>query len=372
MRKLIIIQPSIGGYRIGFYKSLYDRLHGLFIIKVFTSLTDSNKVYSVKKLHTGIIYKNTIPTYSYFKNSLFFQPIFSLIRDLNSNDIFLINGNPRYLSNLIFCIYAKLCGAKIIWWGHGLTAGGGHLNLKIRLFIMGFFDYVFLYTDHEVERYRERISTNVSALNNGVDVHEIRSYLPLFVSNTQSYRIGFIGRLEDKSNLNVLLMALSYLKSKNYEVYSRLSVEVIGGGSLYKSYVSLSNNLGLQDKVSWYGEIWDSAISNNILHKCAFFCYPGTVGLSVVHAFAIGLPVVVHNNRSNQMPEIDYVREGINGLFFKENDHIDLARVIASLLTNRDSLYIMRNSAYKTVENNFNTDNMAKRFSEKILTLYDD
>lgn len=369
-RKLIILQPTVGAYRVGFYRHLQSLSSNLLDITVLCSSTDTNNVKTVACLGDGIQFFNNIPCYSMLGNRAFWQPVLRWSWQLNKGDIFLINGNPRYLSNIVASLIAKVKGAKIVWWGHGWTAGGGHLNAKIRFWLMHFFDHVFLYTDEEVNRFRTSIGYNVSlsGLNNGIDVDEIRQNIGDFSPHSESYRIGFIGRLENKSHIEVLITALARLKSKP-DFYDKIDVDVIGSGSCMYRYIELAKSLGVSDKFHWHGAIWDPSSSNSILTKCACFVYPGQVGLSVVHAFALGLPAIVHNSLDQQMPEINAVVDGTNGLFFNFNEADDLADKIYQLLSNRTLLNKMRAAAFDTVSKTFNARDMAERFFSSISKL---
>lgn len=365
--KLIFLQPSVGSYRYSFYRSLLEYTRSKYEIYVYCSLTDENKVRSVESLGDGIHYDNKLVCTALLSGKLFWQSIFRILKITNKKDILVINGNPRYLSNIFLALCVKFKGAKIIWWGHGWTAGGSKYNAKLRFFLMRYFDHVFLYTDCEVSKYRDLISKNVSVsgLNNGVDVNDIRSNAPEFNFLSKDNRICFIGRLEDKSRVDVMIQALSILNKKGL-IKSGFCIEIIGDGSCANVYREMSVRLGVDHLISWNGAIWDSKTSNKILSSCSAFVYPGQVGLSVIHAFALGLPAIIHDNYELQMPEASVVIDGVNGLHFNYDDALSLAEKIHSMLSDKECLCRMSLNAYESVTSSFNTDDMAKRFSNHI------
>ena len=68
---------------------------------------------------------------------------------------------------------------------------------------------------------------------------------------------------------------------------------------------------------------------------------PGYLGLSVNHAFSIGLPVVARrppSDRRYHSPEWEYVRDGENGLLRSWEDPEDLVTGVEEALQNRDRL----------------------------------
>ena len=72
------------------------------------------------------------------------------------------------------------------------------------------------------------------------------------------------------------------------------------------------------------------------------FVYPGGIGLSLVHAYSFGLPVITTDNMDVHGPEIELLKQGVNGDFFTDNDSIDLANKIqrwaSKILTQREDI----------------------------------
>ena len=51
---------------------------------------------------------------------------------------------------------------------------------------------------------------------------------------------------------------------------------------------------------------------------------PGNVGLSAMHAFSVGLPVISHDNFDIQMPEFEAIIDSKTGSFYKHGNIEDL------------------------------------------------
>ena len=96
------------------------------------------------------------------------------------------------------------------------------------------------------------------------------------------------------------------------------------------------------------------------------FVYPGAIGLSILHAFSYGLPVVTHANAANQMPEFEAMEDGKTGLVFKENDISDMVDKIVYLLDNKDKLAGMGQYAQELAFERYSMDNMINNYCAAI------
>ena len=92
---------------------------------------------------------------------------------------------------------------------------------------------------------------------------------------------------------------------------------------------------------------------------------PGVVGLVIVDAFALEVPLVT-TDVTGHGPEIDYLRDGVNGIMVRANDDPGrYASVVADLLKNepkRRHLIVGCEASQQT----YTLDNMVNRFTEGI------
>ena len=58
------------------------------------------------------------------------------------------------------------------------------------------------------------------------------------------------------------------------------------------------------------------------------FIYPGSVGLSLIHAYNYGLPSIIFSDMRYHMPESAAFKEGFNGISYKKDSATSLARSI--------------------------------------------
>lgn len=355
---VIIIQPVVPSYRVDFFNRLAKRLAIKCPVKIYASNVDHLGVKSVNK--SDVFYEELGPIKSILSIFLYQKGVLDI--PINRGDIVFINGNPRFISNLLLLVKIKMVGAKIVWWGHGWSSTSVQWRAKIRTKIMAFFDYVLLYTEAEIDSIRilGYNKENVMALNNGLNVKSIQSLVGE-IDRQYNSDILFIGRLTDKSKLNQIIYAISLLEFKK-----DFHLHVIGDGPLKDEYIKMSKIYNVENRIIWHGEILDEYKIANISNLCRGFVYSGSVGLSIIHAFAYGLPAVVHRNRLHHMPEIAAFEEGYNGLGFDENDEKSLADAIDIILSNNDLVSTMSENARATVAKSFNLEDMVERFYKVI------
>jgi glycosyltransferase involved in cell wall biosynthesis len=122
----------------------------------------------------------------------------------------------------------------------------------------------------------------------------------------------------------------------------------------------------MEARVRWHEATVDEARIAEVANRCRLFIYPGSVGLSLIHAMAYGLPCVVHDRRKKHMPEIAAFEQGVTGLSFAHEDETDLARSIASCLADPAQLERMSAACIRVTSESYNTEAMCHRFMEAL------
>ena len=96
------------------------------------------------------------------------------------------------------------------------------------------------------------------------------------------------------------------------------------------------------------------------------FCYPSTVGLSMMHAFNYGLPVVLGDDLSRCNPEVYAFEDGVNGVTFADGNPESLAEKIVSLLDDKETLARLSKGAKQTATEVTTLDRFVDGYSEAI------
>ena len=279
----------------------------------------------------------------------------------------IVPGNPRYISTLFFILKVRLSGGKIAWWSHYRSSSSKKWSMFLRLKLMKIANGIVFYTQDEVKKYlsitKQNKQISVIGLNNGIDINPIKKVRKNYDASSRNMEILFIGRTTDKSNFNILLEAFKLPILKN------MTLNIIGNDKSSSYFQEVQSDLGSRSKINWYGTLTNEEEISKIANKCQIFVYPGSVGLSLIHAMAYGLPCLVHSNRLQHMPEIAAFQKGITGRTFEPNNSRDLAVKLSAMVSNPKSLNVLSENCLRTVENDFNTTRMALRFIKFIKEL---
>lgn len=354
--KLIIIQPAIPRYRVPFF-NLLSYKYNLSLISAKMDFLGVNSILDLPYAHYHDNFIN-------FFGKAFWLNGLSLYSSYKKGDVVVINGNPRIINFMILFLILRVRGIKTIWWGHGWSAGSHGLLSKLRILMMKIACAILVYTD------KEKSSLNfprVFALNNGLDSNEIRKAITISNAIERSFDdkfyLVFIGRITKKAQFDTILNALKYTNNN-------IHLNVIGDDHNCVYYKSLSQTLGVSDRIHWYGAIFDEHIIAKIMVSSHAFIYAGSVGLSLIHAFNYGLPAIIHSNSKNHMPEFAAFEDGYNGISFEENNESDLGCKIEQLYMFDKAKYInMSNNAFKTIVDSYNVNDMVIRFDDMLRTL---
>ena len=353
--KILFVQPSIPLYRLSFFKSLASQF-GKFFRVIYSEGNSGELTPSLKYPWCKCIGKEIKIGFGFvWQKNLINFPV-------KRDCIIVVFGNPRYLSTILFILKAKLLGAKILWWGHYRSSTSKDWRIKLRLGLMKLANGIIFYTEDEVKRYlnskQGKEFRPIVGLNNGIDVSPIRRLRKKYDSNSRSNEILFLGRVTEKASFHFLLNALQHPKIKN------ITLNVIGNNS-FDPYLKLDKyNFNNGVKINYYGKLTDEKKISNIANRSRVFVYPGSVGLSLIHSMAYGLPSLIHSDPLKHMPEIAAFKEGVTGLTFNRNNPEDLAMKLCSMISNTSQLDFMSKECLNIVENDFNTKKMTEKFSK--------
>ena len=174
----------------------------------------------------------------------------------------------------------------------------------------------------------------------------------------------FISRIEHDKRLEFLLDAMKHV----VESEPGTTLLVVGDGSARAAAEDHSISLGLEGSVRFLGAIYDEEVLAGWCLSSICMAYPVAVGLSVMHAFGYGLPVVTSDDISSHNPEINAIRGGENGIFYSDGDPRSLAAAILELVSQPGMRSRMSGAALESVrgENGWTIKNMVDGFVECI------
>ncbi len=357
-KRVLVFQVALPTYRIDFFDKIASGLSEGF--KVYYSdgklgiLTEGRATYGWA-VRLGAV-RSFLGVFEW-QSGVLSTPI-------EKGDVVVVSGGPRCITNLLLLIVARLKGAKTVWWGQYWSHTSKQHLFLIRMLLMRLSNAVLMYTDQEVGEYKAGIGKSdrrlVSALNNGINVDPVISVRSPYHSRLRRNSALFIGRLTEKSSLDVVLKAMTDDRLKE------LTLDIIGDGDAKAGLLALVESLGLKQRVIWHGAIIDESKIAGVANTCRYFVYPGAVGLSLIHAMAYGLPALIHGERRLQGPEIAAFDDGVTGVSFSVGDQGSMADKFDSLAGKYDLLDSMSAEAKRRADEMYNTHSMARRFLEMV------
>lgn len=338
MKSVCFIQPWLTSYRL----KLISQMALQCRVDVVFSIADPKMGFgeTVPLKHHNI--QNTeLPMYHWFgwRAGMYQAGIVGHLRKARP-DCVVIFANPRYLSFWTTVFGARFLGIPIYAHGHGLYKKAGKPSFALKLMYRIILKLVSGY-----------ICYTASVQSSLLPIADIRK-LPVADNSLENNypvrpeeKIGtelgvlFLGRLRDGANVDMLVKAVQEVRQADG---IDLQLHVIGGGPH-------ANDM-LRWNFPWlhvHGESYDQEEIRNISLSCFVGCYPGEVGLSMVHYSSLSLPIITHNVLSKHNPEASYIRDGINGFLFDYGrGTAALTEVIRWVATHRDELRSAQRAAY--------------------------
>lgn len=211
---------------------------------------------------------------------------------------------------------------KLYIWSHGCYGREGKLMRRLNRWKNRTFDGLFLYNQYAKDLMvadgipEERIHVIANSLDyhNQLIIRRRLTKSDIFQShfNNNCKNIIFIGRLTKVKYLDLMLKALKSLQDCNFTL--------IGNGEEKENLKSLVNELGVADRVWFYGACYDEEENANLIYNADLCVAPGNVGLTAMHTMMFGTPVISHDDLPWQMPEFEAIQPDKTGAFFHRND----------------------------------------------------
>jgi glycosyltransferase involved in cell wall biosynthesis len=143
-----------------------------------------------------------------------------------------------------------------------------------------------------------------------------------------------------------------------------LNVVFIGEGEGKEALQKKANELGLNNKVWFYGPCYKEEEIGNLVYNADVCISPGNVGLTAMHTMVYGTPVITHNDFSKQMPEFEAVEKGITGDFFKSGDLQDILVVVKNWFNEGYNRNVIRENCYDKIDKYYNPKYQLKIIKE--------
>ena len=291
---------------------------------------------------------------------------------INNYDVIFVSGNPRVISDLVFATYLRIFKKNVVLWTMAHSSGANKVTENLRLLWSRIFKKIFVYTDAEVNYLRNRGFKNnfILGMNNGLDQQSIDAAILLWPKEKLS------SWLETKNLANnTLLLSCARLDAKNKfeDVIKALPIIIkqvpnviwctIGTGPEEEKLKMMVQSAGLEKYVIFAGEIYEQKKIAPWFLTSELFIHPSSIGLSLLHAFGYGLPVITHNNALFHFPEYAAFEPELTGRTFDEDNILQLANTILDLIKDRKDRERMKLYVQEVARKKYNVDIMVERFT---------
>lgn len=167
----------------------------------------------------------------------------------------------------------------------------------------------------------------------------------------------YIGRLARVKRVDHIMKALSRLQGQRWELH------IIGDGEEYDSLISLSEQLGIQERVVWHGwrqYPWDAVASATSL-LLASDTEP--FGLVLIEALARGIPVISSNCKYGPREIVNQS----NGWLYPPNDLEELALILRRVM--EGELPLPSPEACRESVRKYAVETIAERYEQALLAI---
>lgn len=286
-------------------------------------------------------------------------------------DVLVFLGDMHILSTWLAAILARMRGIPVVFWGHGRYGGERGPKLMLRGRFNQLPDAHLLYGEAARElMIRDGLpEDHLFVIYNSLDYDahkKIRSRVidsgfyngRDYFSNGSLPVVIFIGRLTRVKRIDLLINAVRSINSNK----PRVNLMVVGEGRERHRLEELARDQ--RGQVHFYGSCYDELETGRLLANADLCVSPGNIGLTAVHALSMGTPCCTHNELSGQMPEVEAIREGVNGTFFNK-DTGNLKETIIRWLEKADRERV-RQACYGIIDQKYNPYRQVELFRHVI------
>lgn len=276
-------------------------------------------------------------------------------------DVAILGWNTRSLDLPLALGAARRRGVGTILWGHGFGKTNPRLGDRQRLRVALRADALLLYGPTTRERMidlgvpRERVFMAPNAIDQSAIASarlnwSSRERLGAIEEFRRRERLAgplilFLSRLESDKDPILLVEAFAKIRRRRPDAV----LAFIGDGSARREVEAAVDRLGVREGVRLVGETFDEQSIAPWATSASCLVHPGGIGLSLMHAFGYGLPVVTTDRLGRHGPEVEILEDRRNGLLFRDGDADDLASKVLGLLEDDAARRAMSDAALATV-----------------------
>ena len=292
---------------------------------------------------------------------------------LSKYDVVFVGGNPRVLSDFLISSFMHFTRKNVVHWTMAHSFRANYITETLRLRWSKMFNNIFVYTDAEVAFLRNKgfRKNFILGMNNGLDQKKIDAVAAKWteahfqewrtLNNLQNRTLLLsCARLEAKNEFGLVIQSLPEIIAH----FSDILWCVIGDGEDKIKLETMINNAGLSNHVRFVGELYQEDKLAPWFLSSQLLVHPAAIGLTLLHSFGYGLPIITHDRSEEHGPEYAAFEPELTGRNFCIGNHQSLADAIIKLLQDKAALANMKSYVHKVAAEKYNVDIMVERFVE--------
>lgn len=242
-----------------------------------------------------------------------------------------INNKLRYTLLALLRKYAYRCMDAVLVYRH---------------------DVFELYSSYGVSFNKIFVTYNSPDTN---DIFSIKADLEKLEISVVPYSLIHVGRLVRWKRVHLLIDVFAELVKK----YPQAKLYIIGDGPEKNNLINQAKSLGVLGQIEFCGGIYNYFELGKKFLEAQIYVLAGMGGLSINEAMAFGKPIVCSICDGT---EKFLVRDGVNGLYFKDNDKNDLYQKIDYLFSNPDVIHRMGRESERIIREEVNINKVVDRY----------
>lgn len=336
--RILFIHKLIFDYRLSFYEAI-AAIPGFDV----TVLHSGKSMKTPDSKFSEVI----IPEYSIC--GLLWQK--SALCAAHSADIVVALFDVHYLSTIALSLLPHRF--KLIYWGIGF--GKSQIANKFRLYLARKADALALYMPGNASDFIRNgiFEKKIFCAPNTVYVEK-----PFFNEDIlEKDHFLFLGSLKRRKKADELLVAFKHA----FPHFSRKRyIDIIGEGEMMPDLIALVKELNIQEHVRFHGAITDNAVLGPFFRRAIAIVSPGQAGLTILHGFAHGVPIVTFRNAISG-GEMENIVDGENGILY-DGSVKDLSAVMIRLSNDLEYSNFLGRNAYKYYMANMTLNHLIASF----------
>lgn len=370
--KVALVYKSLPQYRRRFYELLRERLHtlGVDFVLIYGQPGPSE---AAKRDSVDLPWAHKIRNriFKLGSREVYWQPCLGLLKDV---DLVIVEQASKLLVNYVLLAYHLLGIKKLAFWGHGknFQAHGAHrISEFVKRLVSRKVYWWFAYNNLSAEVVRNTgfPEHRITVVQNAIDTRQLaetRQEIGDELLESIRKELGikgkkvciYAGGMYAEKRLRFLLEACALVRQEipDFEMVfigAGTDKDLIEEAARRHRWIHYVGPKFEEEKVPYF-----------MLSK--LFLMPGLVGLAVLDTFALEVPLVT-TAISFHSPEIEYLKDGFNGVVIEDSDDPAAYAAAVTQLLKDDTLRERLVAGCRKSATLYTVEEMAERFAGGVL-----